>query len=527
MPPRSPLARAPLALLLLLSACEPWNLPGNGYTSLDQALWDPAVVSAADGVYVRLPQAGQLVRITPDGASAAVDLNGAAPGRLVLAPDDETVLTFGSWPVCNDDDPRVVYVDDCNDDDLSTASELEIVRDGALVKSVDVPNQYNAFAFNDDGTLAVAYLDFSADTSVAIDGVLNLTSAIFVDITTGEIHAVPVGFAAENVLFSPDGTKALVLSRSEVALVALTGDDAWTVRVTYPLTLDVDQEVSPQDAVLITNDAGDTDYALVSVAGDSELYVLDLTYESIDIVELDGVPSDLFVDDVTNHTLVVYGNRAQLDVLDHELFEVQSYDLDEPCTKIAGGDGHVVLYDDAGRYHDVYLFDTAAGTLTEERAENPIMEMRLTADQAWGVATMTAEPTGGSNASGFFDQYYGLGVFDLTGAADPLALVLEGEPVGLELTVNDGKDYALALMDGVDGLQKIDLAAATNSEILLEEPAVGIDAMPNGLFVVTHPSPLGLVTFVDASTASLTTAAGFATTGLLDRPILPRRTEEN
>ncbi len=516
-----------LALLGLLPACAPWDLPGNGYAYLDAPTWDPAVVAAEDGVYVRLPAAGDLVRVKPDGTYATVELAGASPDRLVLAPDQKTILAFVSWPVCSDDDPKIVYVDECRDEDLETASELVLIRDGAVAHAVDVPTQYNAFAFNEAGTLAVAYLDFASGDTIDVSGVLNLTEAVFVDLASGEAHAVPVGFAPENVLFSADGEKALVLSRSKVAVVSLVGEDAWTRTVVYPLTLDVDQQVDPDNAVLISDDSGDTDYALVSVSGQSELYVLDLTNESIDIVELDGVPSDLLVDEVTNRTLIVYAGRPTLDVLEHELFELQSFVLDEPCTRLAGGNGRYVLYNDAGVRHDVYLFDAAADTIHEERAENPVMEMRLTEDAAWGVATMYTEGGSGNDVSGFYDQYYGLGLFDLgVDPRDPVALLLEGEPVGFALTTADTSNYALILMQGVDALQKIDVAAATASEIVLEEPPVGIDAMPGGLFVVSHPNPLGLVTFVDATTEELKTAAGFASTGLFERPALPRRVEE-
>lgn len=514
-------------LLLLLAGCTPWELPDNGSNYLSLPTWDPAVLSAADGVYVRLPQAGDLLRIQPDGAYAAVDLDGASPDRMVLAPDGETVLAFVSWPTCRDEDPAIVYVDECEDEDLESDSELVLVRDGAVANRLDVPSQYNAFAFNESGSLAVAYLDFSQGDTIDVSGVLNLTEAVFVDVTSGEAHAVPVGFAPENVLFSADGSTALVLSRSKVAVVSLAGEDAWTRTVTFPLTLDVDQEVDPDNAVLITSDDGDTDYALVSVAGQSELYVLDLTNESIDIVELDSVPSDLAVDSATNHTLIVYAGRARLDVLEHDLFEISSVDLDEPATRIGGGDGRVLLYNDGGRYHDVYVYDTVAETLEEMRAENPIRELRLTGDSLFGVATMNVEAGGGNDASGFYDQYYGLGVFDLGDApADPVALLLEGEPVGLELTEDEGTNYALVLMNGVDALQKVDLARGAATEIVLEEPSLGIDAMPDGRFVVTHDSMLGLVTFVDASSEELVTAAGFAAAGLLERPVLPRRNVE-
>ncbi len=513
--------------LLLLAACAPWDLPSDASHDLDLPTWDAAVVSAADGVYVRLPQAGDLVRITPDGAWAPVNLDGASPDRMVLAPDQETLLAFASWPTCRDDDPRVVYVDECEDEDLEYESELALIRDGAVVHVADVPAQYNAFAFNESGSLAVAYLDFSDGETIDVNGVLNLTEAVFVDLASGDTHAVPVGFAPENVLFSEDGTQALVLSRSKVAVVSLAGEDAWTRTVTFPLTLDVDQEVDPDNAVLVTNEDGDTDYALVSVAGESELYVLDLTNESIDIVELDGVPADLAVDPTTNRTLIVYAARARLDLLEHELFELASVELDEPATRIAGGDGRFVLYNDAGRYHDVYVYDSDAETLEEMRAENPVRELRLTADGGFGVATLEMEGGSGNDASGFYDQYFGLGVFDLgDDPADPVALLLEGEPLGLELTADDTSNYALVLMADVDGLQKVDLAGGSATEILLEEPPLGIDAMPDGRFVVTHDAPLGLLTFVDASTEERVTAAGFAADGLLERPVLPRRNVE-
>lgn len=517
-----------LGILGLIAACEPWNLPDESYAYVDEPLWDTEIVSAADGVYVRLPAAGDLIRVSPDGTVKSVDLRGASPDRMVLAPDDETLLTFVSWPVCQDDDADIVYVDECNDDDLTTDSELALIRDGAVVHAVEVPSQFNAFAFNDAGSLAVAYLDLSDGAEIEVDGVLNLTEAVFVDISTGERHAVPVGFAPENVLFSADGANALVLSRSKVAVVALTGEEAWTRTVIFPLTLDVDQEVDPDNAVLISDDDGDTDYALVSVEGQSELYVLDLTNESIDVVELDGVPADLRVDPATNHTLVVYSSRAALDVLEHEYFEVETFTLDEPATRIAGTDGRVVLYNDGGRYHDVYTFDTVAETLEEERAENPIIEMRLTDDAAWGVATMYTEGSGGNDVSGLYDEHYGLGVFDLgADPRDPVALLLQNEPAGFALTEADGNPYALVLMYDLDGLQKVDVTAGSASEIRLEDPPVGIDATPNGLFVVTHDSPLGLLTFVDAATEDQTPVAGFAATGLLERKVLPRRTVEN
>ena len=499
--------------LLALLACHPWDhLPGNGYGYLDLATWDPEVVSATDGVYVRLPAAGQLARVKPDGSTTLVGLDGASPDRMILAPDDETVLVFASWPVCDDDDPEIKVVEDCREEDLHTESELAIVRNGARDHVADVPSQFNAMAFSASGSVAVAYIDQTQASAIEVDGVLNLTEAVFIDLATGETHAVPVGFAAEQVLFSDDATQAIVLSQGQVALVDLA---LWEVVVSYSLALDPDSEIQPENVVLI--DANNTDYALVSIHGRAELYVLDLTpdAEHVDIVELDAAPSDLLVDSVTGSTLIVYAGAAQLDMVEHERFEVSSYELDEGATDMLGGDGQVLLWNQDGAARDVYLVDTTTKKIVEFRAEDTVESMLLTDDRAYAVATLGASNNG----------YYGLTLFDLVAQDDPVTLALQTRPVGLEIVASQ---TALVLLEGNDALFTVDLATAHTEDLSLEAPALGIDAMPgeDGRFVVTHDASLGLISFVDPSTGDIATAAGFASQGLLNDHPLPRRNEE-
>lgn len=513
-------------LLLSLLACG-WNLPQVGTTSLDDDPWDPAVVSAKDGVYVRLPLAGDLVRVTRDGY-AAVDLDGASPDRMVLAPDGETLLVFASWPICDDDDPKIVYVEDCKEEDLREGHELHLVRDGQSVRVLtDVPPEFNTVSFNDDGTLAVAYLDFSNAEDVEVTNVLNLTEAVFIDLAdiSADTRPVSIGFAAESVLFMPDGTKAVVLSRSEVAVVDLA---SWDVTVSFPLTLDVDQEVSPDDVALVSYEDPSgfvTQYALVSVQGKSDLYVLDLTEgsEHIDLVDLRAVPSDLLVDDVNAQTMIVYGASGYLDLLDHANFEVEGVVLDEPTTRAVTVGEKALLYNDGGVYHDVYLFDPTNNDLLEMRAENPVMEMWVTSDATRAVATLEQESASGD----FYDQYYGVAIFDLSGEADPVSLALGAAPVGFELMEGGDGARALLLLDGLDELMLVELARGSHESFALEEPPLGIDAQPGGDFVVTHDAPMGLVSFVDpADPQNVAVVSGFATTGLLGSTELPRRSEE-
>lgn len=518
-------------LLLSLFACGPWDFPDRTEKYVDDRPWDPEVVAAEDGVYVRLPLAGELVRIVPDGTWARVDLEGASPSRVVASEDGSTVLVYATWPVCEDDDPKIEYVRDCDDEDLSERTELRIFKGGELKGVVnDVPSAFNAVSFSEDGKYAAAFLDFSTAEDVDVGNVLNLTEAVFLDLEAGTGTSVSVGFAAESILFTSEGD-AVVLSRSRVALVRHEGD-AWDVAVRFPLTLDTDQEISPDDVELITyeNSAGElTDYALVSVAGLSDLYVLDLTHEYIDVVDLRAVPSDLLVDEATGQTVIVYASLSEIDLLDHDLFEVTSVDVDEPSTHAVPAGTSALLYNDGGTYHDVYLFDPATGEAVEFRAENPVLEMQLTTDGGIAVATLSQESLYGD----FYDQYYGLGIFDLVEQDEPISLALGGYPVGFELLENDAGAYALLLLDGVDELLQVNLENGTHVPFALEEPPLGIAAMPGGQFVVTHEAALGLVTFVDPAKldpedpdAAVVTVAGFATAGLLGDRKLPRRTSE-
>ncbi len=499
-----------MLLLALLGCSYDWDLPGGPSGTLGVPTWDRAVVAAADGVYVRLPAGGALVRVEPDGTVDRVDLDGAAPDRVVASPDGDTLLVFTSWPVC--DDPDVVTAEDCEPDDLGTGHALAVVRDGAVRATADVPPQYNALAFSADGGLAVAYLDLTQAPSIDVDGVLNLAEAVFLEVATGEVHRVPVGFAAEHVLFTEDGTAAVVLSRNEVAVVDLAG---WTVRVRFPLTLDVDADVTPRDVALVRS--GDTDYALVTLAGGEDLYVLDLTHESIDLVELGGEARSMVVDDTAGRTFLGLAGRSAIVSVDHEAFELERVALDAPAPMLLGGDGMVLGYAPDSATTDVVLVDTRTGATTEFRAENPIASMDLLPSHDYAVATLS--PGGG----GTLGSYHALELFDLVAKDAPLTLALEAAPVGVEVVESDAGAWVFLLQDGVDTLLRVDVATGAATDIALAAPPTGLASMPDGTFVVVHDGAMGMLSFLAPGATTPSAVGGFAAIGLLHDTTLPRR----
>jgi hypothetical protein len=514
-------------LSLLLIGCNPWEFPPGGSDYRDTAAWDPEIVVATDGAYVRLPDAGRLVRVEPDGAFTTIDLGGASPDQLLAAPNGEGLFVRVSWPVCEDDDPEIVYVDECPSSKLSTASEMVLVRDGAVVggKALEGVSPVLDRAFwTDSSAVAALTVDPASADSVTVDGFLNLNEVTFVEMADGTARRVSVGFAADSVLFSADESKAVVLSRSEVAVVnlgaATDSCDSYAVCVTYPLTLDADQVVYPEDVVLVA----DGRYALVSVRNSADLYVLDLQREAIDLVELTAVPSVLVDDPATGRTLVGYSNRATVDVIDHEFFELSSFPVDEPCTDGTLTTAGAVFYSTGSNtYKDVITVDAATGDWREQRAENPIVD--FWAGSRFAVATMSPD---GSGSGTVYDNNYGLGIFPLaapssTEKADASALVLESEPVGFATTESETDDYTFLLMRDVDTLLRVRLADAAAVQLPLEAPALGLFPAPDGTLVVAADSPMGMLAFFEPGNDEPVSVAGFALAGFAERPVLPRR----
>jgi hypothetical protein len=528
-----------LALLPVASlACNPWaNLPNQSEFWLDEPTWSTDLVAAADGLYIPLDHAGQLVRVTSDGSFAPVDLDSASPKSLHLSPDDATLLAFAEWPVCTDENSDIETVSDCPKDKLEWRTELDIVNDGEVQSGLgeEVPSFYNSVAFSPvglDGSadpIAAAFLDYQGE-DIDVNGVLNLTEVLFVDLATGEKTYVPVGISANNVVFTSDGSRAVILSRNHVVVEDLTTSPISQV-VSYPLTLDNDQQVDPS-GIEITPDGR---YLLISIAGSQEIYALDLVVEAENMIDLDWTPSAMAIDSSVNSTVVVSKWVAEAgiiynadsedgDPVQHAAFDMKTITLEEPCSAIAETDeGFDVLYNDVSSTHDVYKLDLSTNELSEYVVANPVRKLVLTPDKAWAVAVGQPENGGGgSGVDSLYDQSWTLSLIDLT-SDDVVDLLLEAEPVGLAVSEAKDTSYALLLMDGVESLLVVDVRAGTATSVDLPAPPTSIGSLPDGTFYITHDAPLGMVSFLDPTNPEvLTAASGFAVSGFFTDDTLPR-----
>jgi hypothetical protein len=516
-------------LLFTLAAGCGWNALPNQATTTTEALWDAsAVVPTVDGLYVRLPRAGALSLLKPGGDARRIELGEGRVTRIDAAPDLRTVVTFVERYVCTTTDPREVrkieLPSDCPPDDLEVTTEVDLVEGGEVTAKQSLSGAYNQLKFSRDGRFAVAYLDLTQELQV--DAVLNLTGVVVIDIDAGTSQIVPVGFAADRVLFvedpdTGDTVEAVVVSRNAVAVVDLAAETPEVV-VTFPLTLDPDTVVDPVGIDLTP----DGRYALLSARGSSDLYALDLEVRSINIVELAGPPGAMSVSAEADRTVLVYPGQPIVELLDHRFFDTERLDLDEPMDRIEMAGEQAVLWTPSGR-HDLYRLDTRSGDLVEYRLQNPATELFLAPTQEFALVLTRPEGGSGTGVDGLYDLHPGMEIVDLrTDSSEPF--VLEGQGLGVAFATDEAGTSlnALVLQQDVDYLFRLDLYTRQAEEIELESPPVAIGSMPDGTFFITHDRALGLVSFLDPSSGKITTVSGFAAAGSLDLIDLVEAQEE-
>lgn len=504
----------PLTWLLLaagFTGCGWENLPDQSYTNLGAPLWSPeGILPVPGGLLVPLPYAGKLAFVGEDGESKLIPLGESTLHSLHPSPSGDVVGVLADEWICTFEDPRdtrgVENLDDCPDSRRTWDRKLSLLEGDQLSEGVPVPPWLDTLTWSPNGRMAIGWLDLSSGT--APRGVVNLTAVQVLDVETGALTAVTVGFAPEHVLYSADSGRAVVLSQSRVAVVDL-GITPPKTEVIFPLTLSPDQVVTPI-GVSLTPDGR---YALIPVVGSSDMYVLDLEAHSINLVSLSGNATAVHVNVPADKTVIVYGGRAAVDLVDHAFFDVQPIALDEPMRHIIDLGEQVLLWSSTGP-RDLYRLDPgtdASIALVEYRMQSSPSGVHVAPTGSHAVVF-----TAGSG-TGTLAGLPGMEIIDLQderGRSTPYLL----ESPGVAVAWADEGVRALVLQRNADYIYDLDLLSGGFTELPLPGKPSGLWRVPGGDFAIAIEGSAGRIAFADASGVETSVAEGFALLGGLDRP---------
>jgi hypothetical protein len=490
-------------LLLMAAACSDRDDLG-----IDP-LWSPeSVAVVGDRLFV--PGASGLLALTSDGAVEAIDLGPEQVDRAQATPDGETVLLRTTAIACDEAvEPRAArftYVDQCPPTARVERHAMLAYAGDAVIGRFDLPPWFSALRFSPDGRYAVSLINAAEIPSGA--GLVNLNAMRVIDLQALTSFEVTVGFDATQVEFlQTDGqtTGALVLARGEADLIDLASGLPDPDAV-FPLSLDAD---TPVTADFVSTSA-DSRYALLSSQSSSDLYILDLPGRSINIVGLPGAPIALVPDPDRDRTLIAYRTRRQIDLLDHDRFELTTITLEEPLTHLARIGDLAVGWSTDG-YNDVVRLDLTTDHHDEYRLNYP--SQRLMVDDTGSVALSL------SSGSAYRAELLTLQPVGDRLETDPRPFALDAPPVDALLASSDGVVQAWVLQRGARDLLSLQWPTLATAAIALPDDATALGTLSDGSLFALHPDATGAVSFVQPDGA-LTSVDHFALTGVLTRAVL-------
>ncbi len=445
-------------------------------------------------VFVPNPDRDTVTRLDVNTLEVRTASVGSEPTIVKTTPDWRTAVVF------NRADDSVTILD---------ADSLE-------GEDVDVRDNFNQMVMSPDGAFVVLWHDIAAEQpdDPPAEGLQSFNECSFVDVATGEHFPMAVGFNPKNVVFTPDGDLATVISDQYLAVVDLT------VPEPAPRLIEISEDLLDPlvaEEVVISPQG---EFAFVRQFGATDILVVDLERETVEHVPVGSNPTDLDLTPDGDTAAVVTRASGELYLLD----TANPFAPADVVTLPIGSAYGSILYAPTGETAVLYAtatltdryasFDVATSEITERSLEKPVASMVITpTGESMLVFHTKADADGADTSSPFFGEW-ALTVISLDDfRSNPL--LLPAEPIGYA-NANNG-EYGYFIMDSVDFLEVIDYTTLLHEEIPLASPPLYVGVLPDldlgdGLEPpawVSQEHHLGRITLYDPVTGETDTITGF------------------
>lgn len=404
-------------------------------------------------------------------------------------------------------------------------NSVSIIEAATLdVRTVPVRANLNRMTLSPDGAWAVLWFDPTAvrPGDPTPSGVQAFNESSFVNLVTGEHTPVAVDRNPRMVRFTPDNTRAVVVSDRSLALVDLldaTPPPA-TIIAMDPGVLDPPRA----EEVLISPDGT---WALVRQFGADALIVVDLLTLDVDRVPVGANPTNLELDPSQNRAAVVARDARELWLFDaddpYATPDVLAFpaDLALGAIRFTPTGDQAIIYTTASLIPRYLSWDTKTDDLVLRALEKPVHALAITPS---GEGMLVFHSRGNAPDSQPSDPLHDAWALSMVRLGDHLTDTwrLPGEPTGWANAASG--DHGYFIMDGQPYLERVNFNTRFLDEIALRSAPVFVGVLPDldptdgdePQAWVSQEHNLGRISFYDPDDDRLQTITGFELNSLIE-----------
>lgn len=476
---------------------EPWIPP-----EVEHEFGPPT--SGSRYVYVPLPDQDSVARIDSETLDVVGLDVGDRPSLVATAPgqDVAVVLNEGSESV----------------------SVLRTVRGLDRVVTLGIPLRLNRLVVGPDGETAIAYFELE---SPELRDVGSFQDVAVVRMTEGEeaVFGVTVGFRPREVVFSPDGGFAYVITEDGVSILDLTGPPEGFVAPTVPVSADPVGEGIPDEVVV----APDGSRVFARWAHLDVVRAVDLEGGEMVDTPVGGVPTDIDLAESGDRLVAVVRETSQVVVMDlpsgigapESLRAIDCPSLTVGLSVLLDGGAQAVVFSNAINQKAVALVDLESGEVRLSLLRKGVRSLAVSPDGANALVLHNRVPGDPLPTDDFetqLDHRYGFSLLRLDTLFSKLQ-VTDADP-GAFTFLADGSAAYLVVADEAEGLREIaalDLDTYIVTSTTMGSRPTEIGNVPGtGRVYVSQEHPMGRMSFIDVETGEVRTVTGFQLNGQIE-----------
>ncbi len=391
----------------------------------------------------------------------------------------------------------------------AASDDVSIIDTESLeVRTVDVRANLNALQLSPDGTWAIVYNDpDEEDVDDSGGGAQSFNEVSLVDLEAGVHYPRVTGFHTRDVQFTADGSTAVVVSDTYLAIVDLSGDEPEVERI--QIAEDLLDPPMAEEVLLVP----DGSYAFVRQFAATRLVLVDLVATTVEDLPVGANPTDLDVTPDGSQAVAVARTDGELWIYDlaDPLAEPEVVPLPEDYTfgsvLMSPDDSQGLLYSTASGQSVYAAWDRTDNSVELYGLVKPVQAVSVSPDGAVGLVFHDAADGDDTDPDSAFSGRYALTLVDLsTFFANPL--LLAGEPT--HFTNSDDGAWGAFVMEGQTQLVALDYGELIDHEVALKSQPEHVGMLPGSHTIfASQEHELGRVSFYDPDADVIETITGF------------------